>query len=141
MSPMQAPRVVFITGASSGFGRSFMDIALANGDNVVATLRKPDVLRDLQDRTPSDRLLVLKVDVTKEDEILDAFTKAKEKFGRIDVVFNNAGYVFSSVIESTPEDVARALFETNFWGAVRVSREAIRFFRDENPNDAGGRLI
>ncbi|KAI0766493.1 hypothetical protein BC629DRAFT_1596333 [Irpex lacteus] len=121
MSSKPSPRVVLITGSSSGFGRQLIDIALANGDNVVATLRKPEVLRELQDSTPSDRLLVLKLDVTKKDEILDAFTKAKEK--------------------ATPDDAARTLFETNFWGSTRVSQEAVRFFREENPKGAGGRLI
>ncbi len=118
-----------------------METALANGDNVVATLRKPEVLKELQDRTPADRLVVLKLDVTKEDEILNAFTKAKEKFGRVDVVYNNAGYVAATVIEAMPNDAARALFETNFWGSTRVSQEAVRFFREENPKGAGGRLI
>ena len=56
-------------------------------------------------------------------------------------MFNNAGYSVAAVVEATPEDIARALFETNFWGSSRVSREAVRFFRDENPKGAGGRLI
>lgn len=99
------------------------------------------MLKELQDRTPANQLLVVKVDVTKEDDILNAFAKAKEKFGRIDVVYNNAGYSISSAVESTPDDAARAVFETNFWGSTRVSREAVRFFRDENPKGAGGRLI
>ena len=114
---------------------------MANGDNVVATLRKPEALKDLQDRTPADRLLVLKLDVTKHDEIIDAFGQAKKKFGRVDVVFNNAGYAIYSVVENTPDDRARVLFETNFWGAVHVNQEAVRFFRDENPKGAGRRLI
>lgn len=118
-----------------------METALANGDNVVATLRKPEVLKELQDRTPADRLVVLKLDVTKEDEILNAFTKAKEKFGRVDVVYNNAGFSTATVVEATPDDAARTLFETNFWGSTRVSQEAVRFFREENPKSAGGRLI
>lgn len=130
-----------VTGASSGFGRLLTEIALANGDIVVATLRKPEVLKDLQDRTPKERLLLLKADVTKEDDVRDAFTKAKENFGRVDVVYNNAAIWFTSTVEAVPDDKARALFETNFWGATRVSREAVRFFRDENPKGAGGRLI
>ena len=113
---------------------------MANGDNVVATLRKPEALKDLQDRTPADRLLVLKLDVTKHDEIIDAFAQAKKKFGRVDVVFNNAGYAIYSVVENTPDDRARTLFETNFWGAVHVNQEAVRFFREVN-EPQGGRLL
>jgi NAD(P)-dependent dehydrogenase (short-subunit alcohol dehydrogenase family) len=114
---------------------------LSKGDRVIATLRKPEVLKDLQDRAAENQLLVLKVDVTNEEEVLDAFIKGKEKFGRIDVVCNNAGYGMGALVESTPEDVARKIFETNFWGAARVSKEAVRFFRDENPGGVGGRLI
>ena len=101
------------------------------------------MLKDLQDRTPaaSERLLVLKVDVTKKEDVISAFVEAKKKFGRIDIVFNNAGYALGSVVESTPDDAARAIFETNFWGAACVSREAVRFFRDMNPAGDGGRLI
>ncbi|KAI0763680.1 hypothetical protein BC629DRAFT_971719 [Irpex lacteus] len=136
-----SPRVWFITGSSSGFGRCVTELALKKGDQVVATLRKPDALKDLQDNTPSEQLLVIKVDVTKEKDITNAFLKAKEKFGRIDVVYNNAGYGMGSVVESAPDDVARDVFEANFWGAARVNTAALRFFRDENPAGAGGRLI
>ncbi|KAI0337084.1 NAD(P)-binding protein [Trametopsis cervina] len=136
-----SPRVWLVTGSSSGFGRILVEHALSKGDNVVATLRKPEVLKELQDTTPSNQLLVLKVDVTKPEDIINAFVKAKESFGRVDVVFNNAGYGMSSLVEGTPDDVARAIFETNFWGSTSVSREAVRFFRDENPAGAGGRVI
>ncbi|KAI0086339.1 NAD-P-binding protein [Irpex rosettiformis] len=141
MSSKSTPRVILITGSSSGFGKLLVEVALANGDNVVATLRKPEVLKELQDQTPADRLLVLKLDVTKREDIINAFAKAKEKFGRVDAVYNNAGYAMNSAIETTPDDAARAIFETNFWGAVHVSQEAVRFFREENPSGAGGRLV
>ena len=129
-----------VTGSSSGFGRALTVLALSKGDIVVATLRKPEVLKELQDKTPEDKLLVLKVDVTKEEDIHAAFTKAKEKFGRIDVLINNAGHGMGSFVKSTPEDAARSIFETNFWGSANVSREAVRFFREEN-KPCGGRLI
>lgn len=130
-----------VTGSSSGFGRVLTELALSKGDIVVATLRKPEVLKELQDRTSAEKLLVLKVDVTKDEDVLNAFTKAKERFGRIDVVINNAGHGLSSLVEVTPDDAARGIFETNFWGAARVNREAVRAFRDSNPAGAGGRLI
>ncbi|KAJ7852672.1 hypothetical protein B0H14DRAFT_2759786, partial [Mycena olivaceomarginata] len=78
---------------------------------------------DLEDLavTNPDHLLVLKCDVTKLDEVLSAFSAAIERFGRVDVVFNNAGYAIVGEIEATPEDAARALFDVNFWGAVAVS--------------------
>ncbi|KAI0337085.1 NAD(P)-binding protein [Trametopsis cervina] len=136
-----SPRVWLITGTSSGFGRTVAEFVLSKGDKVVATLRKPEALKDLQDSTPAGQLLVLKVDVTKPEDIVSAFASAKETFGRVDVVFNNAGYGMRSICEGTPDHVARAIFETNFWGSANVSKEAVRFLRDENPAGSGGRII
>ena len=114
--------------------------ALARGDRVVATLRKPEVLNDFASKYTPEQLLVLRLDVSKPDEIKDAFAKAKATFGRIDVVFNNAGYAFACEAEAVPDEPARALFDVIFWGAAHVSQEAVRFFRDEN-SPRGGRLI
>ncbi len=130
-----------VTGASSGFGRSVVEYVLSKGDIAVATLRKPEALEDLKAEYPPTQLLVLKLDVTKPDEITEAFTKAKEAFGKVDVVFNNAGYGILAEFEGTPEDIARAMFEVNFWGANRISREAIKFFRDVNKPGTGGKLL
>lgn len=117
------------------------EYALSKGDNVVATLRKPADLADLQQTFPASRLVVVQLDVNDPQAILTAFAKAKEVFGRIDVVFNNAGWTSMSEVEGMPDDVGRKLFETNFWGALNVSKESVRFFREENPSGAGGRLI
>ena len=132
--------MVTVTGSSSGFGRLTAEIALARGDRVVATLRDPEAINDLVSTAPSAQLLVLKLDVTKEKDIPEAFQKAKEAFGRIDVVFNNAGYGILGEVETFTDNTAKSLFETNFWGAVNVSTEAVRFFRDVNV-PAGGRLL
>lgn len=91
-----------VTGASSGFGRSMVEYVLNKGDIAVATLRKPEVLDDLKVKYPSSQLLILKVDVTKSEDITGAFGKAKEAFGGIDVVFNNAGYAILTEFEGTP---------------------------------------
>ncbi|KAM5545434.1 hypothetical protein V8D89_000472 [Ganoderma adspersum] len=137
---MSPARVWFITGTSSGFGLEMARCALAHGDRVVATLRKPEVLNDFASKYTPEQLLVLRLDVSKPDEIKDAFAKAKETFGRVDVVFNNAGYAFACEAEAVPDEPARALFDVIFWGAAHVSQEAVRFFRDEN-SPRGGRLI
>ncbi|EIW52649.1 NAD-P-binding protein [Trametes versicolor FP-101664 SS1] len=134
---MSASRVWFITGSSSGFGRETVIQALESGDKVVATLRKPAVLDDLAQKYPADRLRVIKLDVTKLADIDAAFIQAKEAFGRIDIVFNNAGYVVVGEAEAMPDDVARQQFEVNFWGAVHVSQRAVRFFREENKPQGG----
>jgi len=116
------------------------ELVLKNGGTAVATLRKPEVLADLSSTYSSDKLLVLKLDVTKPQEIISAFSKAVETFGRIDVVFNNAGMGVLGEVEATGDDAARALFDLNFWGATNVSKEAVRIFRDVN-KPIGGRLL
>jgi NADP-dependent 3-hydroxy acid dehydrogenase YdfG len=97
------------------------EAALAHGDRVVATLRKPEVLESLQAKYPADRLLVTRLDVTKLNEIESAFAKAKEAFGRVDVIFNNAGWSAIGEVEGTPDDQAHAMFE------VRISTRTLMF--------------
>ena len=121
-------------------GKSVTEYALARGDRVVATLRKPEVLSSLSAKYPASQLLLVKVDVTVLGDIKSAFAKAKEAFGRVDIVYNNAGYTVLGEVEGTPDEDARKLFEVDFWGAVNVSTEAVRFFREEN-KPIGGRLI
>ncbi|KAJ7187053.1 hypothetical protein C8R46DRAFT_1172014 [Mycena filopes] len=133
-------RVWFITGASSGFGLLMAQKALANGEKVVATLRKPEVLADLRSQYTEEQLLILAVDVIKSEAVLAAFAAAEKAFGRIDVVFNNAGYGIIGEIEGTSEENARHQFETNFWGALTVTKEAVRVFREVN-KPMGGKLL
>ena len=106
----------------------------------MATLRKPSVLTDLSAKYPASQLLVIKLDVTSPADIKAAFAKAIETFGRVDVVYNNAGYGSLGEIEGTPDNVARGVFEVNFWGSTNVALEAIRVFRDVN-KPSGGRLL
>lgn len=131
---------LLVTGTSTGFGRSLTAYLLKQGHKVVATLRKPEALDDLATQYPLTQLLVVKLDVTQHSEIPVAFAKAKEAFGRVDVVFNNAGKMINGEVEAVDDDDARAMFEINFWGAEKVTREAVRFFREEN-QPQGGRLL
>lgn len=129
-----------VTGSSTGFGRLMTELVLRNGDFAVATLRKPEVLADLVAKQPKERLLVLKLDVTHPHDIEKAFVAATAQFGRIDIVFNNAGYPIVGELESVPEEMGRALFDTNVWGAVNVTKEALRVFREVN-EPVGGILL
>ncbi|KAH7929165.1 NAD(P)-binding protein [Leucogyrophana mollusca] len=138
---MASTQVWFITGASSGFGLSMVEVALASGDIVVATARKPEALAHLSAHHTTNELLVIQLDVTKHEQVAAAFAQAKNAFGRVDIVYNNAGQAVLGEIECVPDDLARALFDINFWGAVNVSREAVRFFREENPSGRGGTLL
>ncbi|KAF9235955.1 NAD(P)-binding protein [Melanogaster broomeanus] len=130
---MAESKVWLITGTSSGFGRATTEYLLKQGHKVVATLRKPEALSDLVAQYPSTQLLVVKVDVTQDADVAAAFVKAQEAFGRVDVMINGE-------TESVNEADARAMFDINFWGAARVSREAVRFFR-ESTSQEGGRLL
>jgi NAD(P)-dependent dehydrogenase (short-subunit alcohol dehydrogenase family) len=113
---------------------------LNKGDNVVATLRKPSMLEDLTTRYPSSRLVTFLLDVTDAPAITTAFNQATSYFGRIDVVFNNAGYFIVSEAEGMPHKAAREMFDVLLWGAENVMREAIRCFRDIN-RPAGGLIL
>ena len=115
---------------------------MSQGEIVVATLRKPEVLQELSANYPEDKLLVLKVDVTNQADIDHAFARTKEVFGRLDVVFNNAGAAgVMGEAEMIPIDDARAVIDVNFWGAVYVSRATIKFFRELNEPAPGGVLL
>lgn len=130
-----------VTGASSGFGKALIEVLLRKGDTVVATLRKPSVLTYLTEQYPPSQLLLLTLDVTRPADITAAFARTEEVFGRLDVVFNNAGTGICGEVEATPDADARALFNVNFWGAVDVSRAAVKFFREVNPPGKGGLLL
>ncbi|KIK55006.1 hypothetical protein GYMLUDRAFT_76759 [Collybiopsis luxurians FD-317 M1] len=138
---MSSPnRVWFITGTSSGLGKALTDLILANGERVVATCRNPAVHDGLVARH-GERLLPFALDVTKEDQVKAAMAAGVEKFGRIDVVVNNAGIGLFGEMEAVPEEDARYIMELQYWGPVHVMKEAVRIFREVNPTGAGGRVF
>src|SRR5580692_8188281 len=114
----------FITGSSRGFGRALVQAALDAGDNVVATARRPEQLADLAERY-GDRVLPAALDVTDAGAVRAAVAAGIERFGRLDIVVNNAGYANLAPIETGDEEDFRAQFEANFWGVYHVSRAVI----------------
>jgi len=126
-----------VTASSGGFGRSLVELILKGGDIAVATLRTPAALDDLKQAYDESRLLILSLDVTNAEQIRSAFQAATDKYGRIDFVYNLAGYGLIAEVEGTPEEEAKALFEVNFWGATRVSNEAVQVFREVNKPQGG----
>lgn len=112
---------------------------MQKGDQVITTVRKLEALCELAAKYPRG-LLVQRLDVTNPAEVTAAFAAGRERFGRIDVVVNNAGFCVLAEVEGTSDHNARGIFEVNFWGASHVSREAVRFFREEN-QPIGGRLV
>ncbi len=123
-----SPKVWFITGASRGFGRQWAIAALERGDQVVATARKLDPLKDLADKYQA-QLLPLELDVTNKEAVTAAVDQGFEHFGRLDVVINNAGYGLFGMVEEVSEAQARAQLETNFFGALWVTQAALPHLR------------
>src|SRR5262245_4159269 len=109
-----AKKTWFITGASSGFGTAFAEYALERGDNVVASARNVAKLEALVAKAP-DRILAVKLDVTREADLQPAVDAALRRFGRIDYLFNNAGYGVVGAVEETPDAELRAVMDTNFF--------------------------
>ncbi|MFE0045599.1 SDR family NAD(P)-dependent oxidoreductase [Streptomyces albireticuli] len=117
-------RTWFITGSSRGLGRSLTVAALEAGDQVAATARKPEQLADLVEKF-GDKVLPLALDVTDAQAAAAALGAARDHFGRVDVIVNNAGYANVAPVETAPEDDFRRQFETNFWGVYNVSKAAL----------------
>lgn len=125
-----AHHIWFITGSSRGFGRSLVLAALEAGDSVVATARRPEQLSDLGEKY-GDRVFPVALDVTDAAAARAAIEAAVNRFGRIDVIVNNAGYANIAPIETAPEEDFRRQFDTNFWGVYNVSKAALPVLRKQ----------
>ncbi len=121
--------VWLVTGCSSGLGRAIAAYALEQGHRVVLTARDPKTVADLAAAHES-RALALPLDVTKPTEIAAAVSRATEAFGAVDVLVNNAGYGYMAAIEEGEEAAVRALFETNFFGAVAMIKAVLPGMRE-----------
>jgi NAD(P)-dependent dehydrogenase (short-subunit alcohol dehydrogenase family) len=125
----------FITGASRGFGLLIAKLALARGDNVVATARQPQAVAGALG--PHEQLLALPLDVTDEKAAAAAAQQAVARFGRIDVLVNNAGYGLLGAVEESSADEVRRLFETNVFGLLNVTRAVLPVMRRQR----SGRVV
>ncbi|HEU4635845.1 MAG TPA: SDR family NAD(P)-dependent oxidoreductase, partial [Edaphobacter sp.] len=121
MSERRSPRTWVITGCSTGFGRLLAEEVLKTGDNVVATARRVEQVADLEQRHP-DRALAISLDVTNQQQVDQAVAATLERFGRVDVLVNNAGYGVIGAIEEVSDAEMEAVYATNVFGLVRVTR-------------------
>jgi NAD(P)-dependent dehydrogenase (short-subunit alcohol dehydrogenase family) len=121
-------KVVLITGASSGIGKSCADALVMRNDRIYGTSRRP-----VQEKSPYP---MIKMDVREDGEVRDAIRHVIDREGRIDVLINNAGITLTGAVEDTSLEEARSLFETNFFGILRVLRAVIPFMRQQ-----GGGLV
>jgi NAD(P)-dependent dehydrogenase (short-subunit alcohol dehydrogenase family) len=131
---MSDARVWFITGATSGFGRAIAEAALERGDSVVATARRTDGLAELGE---PERVHAVRLDVTDPADREAAVAAALDRFGRIDVLVNNAGRTQVGAVEETTDEELRALFDLHFFGPAALTRLVLPAMREQS----GGAIV
>src|ERR1700744_1603934 len=123
--------VWFITGCSTGFGRELAQRIIQRGWRAIVTARDVSQVADLA-ASADDRALAFALDVTKPKQIEAAVKAAKEKFGRIDVLVNNAGYGYQSTVEEGDESEIRAQFDANVFGLFALTRAVLPIMRAQH---------
>jgi NADP-dependent 3-hydroxy acid dehydrogenase YdfG len=123
-------RTWFITGASTGFGRVLAEEVLKAGGKVVATARNLDKVKDFETRYPQTAK-ALALDVTNAGQVDSTVTQAIARFGRVDVLVNNAGYGVAGAIEEVSEAESMPMFETNVFGLLQVTRAFLPHLRKQ----------
>ncbi|MFN6498642.1 MAG: oxidoreductase [Nostoc sp. DedQUE01] len=133
---METQKVWFVTGASKGFGLEITKAALALGDQVVATVRsKPEQLAANLHNHPD--MCIVQMDVTEEDQVQEAVKEGIARFGRLDVLVNNAGFGMVTAIEEASDAEARKVYDTNVFGLLNVTRAVLPYLRQQK----SGRII
>jgi NAD(P)-dependent dehydrogenase (short-subunit alcohol dehydrogenase family) len=123
------PRVWFVTGVSSGFGSALADVVLRHGHRVIGTIRQADLVTEFEARAPGQAKAVV-MDVTRPQEVKSGVEAALAAFGQIDVLVNNAGYALLGAVEELEEADIRRQMETNFFGALSVTRAVLPHLRE-----------
>jgi len=126
---MEKQKVWLVTGTSRGFGLEIVKAALEAGDKVVATVRSN--LEKLEAHLNSENLFVTVLDVTNELQAKEVAKLSREKFGRIDVLVNNAGFGLLSAVEEASSNEIKANYEANVFGLLNVTRAVLPFMRKE----------
>lgn len=129
-------KTVIITGASRGFGKIWAEAFLKRGDNVVATSRDIDGLQDLVEKY-GDAILPIKLNVISRENSFAVVAEAKNEFGHIDAVINNAGYCVFGTVEENSEKESRDLFDVNVFGTLWMTQAILPVFREQG----GGHII
>src|ERR1700749_5199440 len=136
-------KTVLITGASSGFGKAAVKLFHTNDWNVIATMRSPEKETEL---SKLSNVLISKLDVTDKQSIQNAVNEGIEKFGRIDVLVNNAGYGAMGALEASTEEQVKQQFDVNLFGLIEVTKAVLPGMRQQrsgviiNVSSVGGRI-
>jgi NAD(P)-dependent dehydrogenase (short-subunit alcohol dehydrogenase family) len=129
-------KVWFITGSARGLGRNLTEAVLANGDKVAATARNPEQLKDLAEKYP-DQIYPLELDVTSQEQIITAVENTIQKFGRIDVLVNNAGFGIMGAAEAYTEEQVLSQLHTNLYAPIAITRAVLPYMRKQR----SGRIL
>jgi NADP-dependent 3-hydroxy acid dehydrogenase YdfG len=121
----------FITGTSQGFGFELVRAALQRGDSVVATSRTPEKVQK-EFSAEADRLLTVPLDLRDPANIAAGVEKAVKRFGRIDVLVNNAGHGLLGAVEEASDSEIKNVFEINVFGLNRLTRAVLPYFRKQH---------
>ena len=127
-------RTWFITGCSTGFGKSLAYAVKKAGEQVVVTARRKESLEEFEGY---ENVLTLTLDVTSEDQIVDAVEKTVHHFGKIDILVNNAGYGFRGAVEEADHEEVEKIFSTNFFGPLKLIQTVLPYMR----TDRSGTII
>lgn len=125
-------KVWFITGASRGFGFEITKAALSAGDKVIATVRSTKEMESIKKLGTEENVYTTFLDVTDENRAKEAAAEAIEKFGRIDVLVNNAGYGLLCAVEEGSSEEVKRLYEVNVFGLLNVIRAVLPYMRKAN---------
>lgn len=135
-------KYILITGAGSGIGRDAAITFLKNGYHVALTGRKADALYETVRLAGADAVtqaIVIPADITNPDSVIALFHQIQRTFGRLDVLFNNAGTNTKGLLEDISYDAWRSVIDTNLTGAFLCTQQAFKLMKDQSPQ--GGRII
>jgi NAD(P)-dependent dehydrogenase (short-subunit alcohol dehydrogenase family) len=130
VSSNNGPLVWFVTGTSQGFGQEIVRVALSRGDYVIGTSRHPKKVAAMFE-SAADRLLAIYLDLGDDQQVKEAVAGAAERWGRIDVLVNNAGHGLLGAVEEAQDAEIAGVFETNVFGLLRVTRAVLPFLRKQ----------
>jgi len=131
-------KVVIVTGASSGIGLATARVFGANGAKVVLAARRLELLEQLAPSVaPADRVLCVQCDVTSEEDCRALVEKTVARFGRIDVLVNNAGISMRAMFRDLDLKVLHSLMDVNFWGTVNCSKAALPYLLESKGSLVG----
>jgi short-subunit dehydrogenase len=130
-------KVVVITGASSGIGRALAEKYASEGYDLVLAARRLDRLQDLQAKLTNVVVLPVQTDVSNEEECKSLIEKAIQKFGKIDILINNAGISMRASFSDVQTDVLRRLMDVNYWGTVYCTKYALPYILEQKGSVVG----